>query len=179
MFQTQSIHDFLWFRLTAASVCLWGMWLCVVGFHLAGEPAEKDLPAGGAAPQRDAAEGWVGAEVQVWNGATCHTKVAAYSQTSFSMIVQTWCKLCGLISCLQDGQLRKRFCSLCIFELIQRIKRIIEVVIEFKWALFFITLVLPRTSHTKIDKIMKELDEEVKFGRFSFSTFFSRVDSWY
>lgn len=32
---------------------------------LAGEPAEKDLPAGGAAPQWDAAEGWVGAEMQV------------------------------------------------------------------------------------------------------------------
>lgn len=33
----------------------------------AGEPAEKDLPAGGAAPQWDAAEGWAGTEMQVWN----------------------------------------------------------------------------------------------------------------
>lgn len=35
---------------------------------VAGEPAEKDLPAGGAAPQWDAVEGWVGAEMQVQTG---------------------------------------------------------------------------------------------------------------
>lgn len=37
----------------------------MVCFCLAGEPPEKDLPAGGAAPQWDAAEGWIGTEVQV------------------------------------------------------------------------------------------------------------------
>lgn len=36
-------------------------------FCSVGEPAEKDLPAGGAASQWNAAEGWVGAEMQVWN----------------------------------------------------------------------------------------------------------------
>ena len=45
---------------------------------LAGKPAETNLPSGGAAPQWDAAEGWVGAEVQVWNASFIqHTKNAA------------------------------------------------------------------------------------------------------
>ena len=45
----------------------------------AGEPAEEDLPAGGAAAQWDAAEGWVGAEMQVWNRTFIHAlKTAIY-----------------------------------------------------------------------------------------------------
>lgn len=51
-------HDFPLCRLTAASVCVYeDLRLFIVCFCLAGEPAEKDLPARGAAPQRDAAEG--------------------------------------------------------------------------------------------------------------------------
>lgn len=42
--------------------CWWSFFL------VAGEPSEKDLPAGGAAPQWDAVEGWVGAEMQVHTG---------------------------------------------------------------------------------------------------------------
>lgn len=46
----------------------------IVYFDLAGEPAEKDLPAGGAAPHWDAAKGWVGAEMQVLNRIFMHVQ---------------------------------------------------------------------------------------------------------
>lgn len=45
-------------------LCGWNLFFILLS---AGEPAEKDLPAGGAASQWDAAEGWAGAEMQVRN----------------------------------------------------------------------------------------------------------------
>ncbi len=61
--------------ISAISVCIYeDLRLLIVCFRLAGEPAEKDLPVGGATPQWDAAEGWAGAEMQVWNRTLIHMK---------------------------------------------------------------------------------------------------------
>lgn len=54
-------------------------------FDLAGEPAEKDLPAGGAAPHRDAAKGRVGAEMQVFSRIFINVKRKIFTWCTFEL----------------------------------------------------------------------------------------------